>query len=315
MKQLRKDKGMTQQDLADALHVSRQTVSTWETGKNYPSLDVLKSISDLFDVSFEHLLFGGHEEMVRKQENVAQAIDNDVKLKGRYKKTTIFLSTIISIVVIGLITLGVGYVKGIDTIDRVNPFLQYKTGYAKLPSEKYVKPFNKTNDGYWTEWFADDDMGTEWTKLTLATGMNPGIKDPYVMAYHKGSYVKEARIVPGAVISQMSKHNADTVREYFETGWGSKELKDESQKLNNQIHLGSVISQIRRLNVEKIREYFETGWNSKGWDYESQKLNNRIHLGSEISSAVFPGHMESDDEEQDNKDDFDKLEKKSSEKK
>ncbi|MGO3489642.1 MAG: helix-turn-helix transcriptional regulator, partial [Leuconostoc carnosum] len=53
IKKLRMGQGMTQQELADRVHVSRQTVSTWETGKNYPSLDVLRSLSLLFDISFE----------------------------------------------------------------------------------------------------------------------------------------------------------------------------------------------------------------------------------------------------------------------
>jgi transcriptional regulator with XRE-family HTH domain len=241
MKQLRKDEGMTQQDLADALHVSRQTVSTWETGKNYPSLDVLKSISNLFDVSFEYLLFGGNENMDNEIGNMATSIDTDVKLKGRYKKLAISFGSII-VVCVGIMgAFWMGYTKGIDKIDRVNPFLQYQVSYAKLPSEDLVKPFNKTNKGRWTAWFSDDEMGMSWTKLTLSTGVNPGVKDPYVMAYHKGSYVKDARIVPGDAINQISKSNADFVKGYFENGWGNAHLKEESQKFDKKVHLGNEI--------------------------------------------------------------------------
>ena len=41
LKELRKEKGITQEQLADKLFVSRRTVSRWETGSNMPDLDVL----------------------------------------------------------------------------------------------------------------------------------------------------------------------------------------------------------------------------------------------------------------------------------
>ncbi|MFT9313731.1 helix-turn-helix transcriptional regulator [Leuconostoc pseudomesenteroides] len=215
IKQLRLQKKMTQQELADEVHVSRQTVSTWETGKNYPSLDVLRRLSDLFDVSFEKIMFGEEIDMTDKQKSIAEAIDQDVSLKHRYKRLTMILGSIFVLLVLWLGMLLVGYQKGIDTIDRMNPFLQYKVAYTKMPSDKVINANSKSNNGYWTKWFSDNDMGTEWTKLTLMTGLNPGVKDPYVMAYHKGSYVKIARIVPGSSVKdlQNKKHFNKVIQE------------------------------------------------------------------------------------------------------
>ncbi|MGO1224998.1 MAG: helix-turn-helix transcriptional regulator, partial [Leuconostoc falkenbergense] len=150
IKQLRLQKKMTQQELADEVHVSRQTVSTWETGKNYPSLDVLRRLSDLFDVSFEKIMFGEEIDMRDKQKSIAEAIDQDVSLKHRYKRLTMILGSIFVLLVLWLGMLLVGYQKGIDTIDRMNPFLQYKVAYTKMPSDKVTNPNNKTNHGYWT---------------------------------------------------------------------------------------------------------------------------------------------------------------------
>lgn len=240
IKQLRSDKGMTQQQVADALHVSRQTVSTWERGKNYPSLDVLKSISELFDVSFEQLLFGGPLEMKEETKNVAQAIDKEVSLKGRYKKIVIVIGMLFVMLIASGTTLFVGYEKGIQEIDRFNPFLPYEVGYAKLPSDKVIKQKMESGNGNWTGWFSDNDMGTKWTQLTLTTGMNPGVKNPYVMAYHKGSYVREARIVPGDAINQLRKSNADFILEFLTTGIDGYGDQSERDELNKKTHINEL---------------------------------------------------------------------------
>lgn len=59
LQNLRKKYGMTQQELADKLYVSRTAVSKWESGKGYPNIDSLKSIAALFSVSVDELLSGG----------------------------------------------------------------------------------------------------------------------------------------------------------------------------------------------------------------------------------------------------------------
>ncbi|MBO4384632.1 MAG: helix-turn-helix transcriptional regulator [Clostridia bacterium] len=53
---LRKMKGLTQEELAGMLFVSRTAVSKWESGRGFPSIDSLKSISKVFSVSIDGLL-------------------------------------------------------------------------------------------------------------------------------------------------------------------------------------------------------------------------------------------------------------------
>ena len=53
---LRKEKGLSQYDVASALHVSRQAISRWESGSSAPSTDNLKCLSVLYDVSVDFLL-------------------------------------------------------------------------------------------------------------------------------------------------------------------------------------------------------------------------------------------------------------------
>lgn len=58
MKELRKESGLTQQQLADQLMISRKSVSRWETGRNLPDLDLLIEVADLFQVGLRELLNG-----------------------------------------------------------------------------------------------------------------------------------------------------------------------------------------------------------------------------------------------------------------
>ena len=55
---LRKQKGLTQEELAQALYVSRTAISKWESGRGYPSIDSLKALSRFFSVSIDELLTG-----------------------------------------------------------------------------------------------------------------------------------------------------------------------------------------------------------------------------------------------------------------
>ena len=58
LQQLRKMRGLTQEELAEILFVSRTAISKWESGRGYPSIDSLKAISKFFSVSIDDLLSG-----------------------------------------------------------------------------------------------------------------------------------------------------------------------------------------------------------------------------------------------------------------
>ena len=56
LQELRKNKGLTQEELSECLFVSRTAVSKWESGRGYPSIDSLKEISRYFSISIDELL-------------------------------------------------------------------------------------------------------------------------------------------------------------------------------------------------------------------------------------------------------------------
>ena len=74
LQELRKQKGLTQEELAQLLYVSRTAVSKWESGRGYPNIDSLKAIAKFYAVSIDELLTGDEvltlaEEEHRQKEN------------------------------------------------------------------------------------------------------------------------------------------------------------------------------------------------------------------------------------------------------
>ena len=67
LQELRKSRSMTQEELAEALFVSRTAVSKWESGRGYPSIDSLKEISRFFSVTIDELICS--DEMITVAEN------------------------------------------------------------------------------------------------------------------------------------------------------------------------------------------------------------------------------------------------------
>ncbi len=82
LKQIREEKGMTQQTLAEKLYVTRQAVSRWECGARYPDLLTAKKVATILEVSLDELLSGeelqGNVEkepvLARPVENIAQTV-------------------------------------------------------------------------------------------------------------------------------------------------------------------------------------------------------------------------------------------------
>lgn len=89
MKELRKERGLTQEQLAEKFSVSRRTVSRWETGSNLPDLDILIEMADYFEVNLRELLDGeGKVEKMDKElkETVLKVVDYSNEEKNKLTK-------------------------------------------------------------------------------------------------------------------------------------------------------------------------------------------------------------------------------------
>ena len=72
LQELRKGRGLTQEELAEALYVSRTAISKWESGRGYPSIDSLKEISHYFSVTIDDLLSSEKLLSIVERENKAK---------------------------------------------------------------------------------------------------------------------------------------------------------------------------------------------------------------------------------------------------
>ena len=81
LKELRKNRGLTQEELAQALFVSRTAISKWESGKGYPNIDSLNAISKYFCVSLDDLL---------STDEIITIAEEDGKQKERHLRNLVF---------------------------------------------------------------------------------------------------------------------------------------------------------------------------------------------------------------------------------
>jgi len=113
--ELRKQKGFSQEELANRLNVSRQTISKWEVGESTPDMEKLVAISDLFEVSLDELVKGEEPKLAEPSEQIVKSelysdikeqvltVDNKKKAKKGIKIASIILGIFVLIDVISFV--------------------------------------------------------------------------------------------------------------------------------------------------------------------------------------------------------------------
>ena len=104
LKELRKEKNLTQEQFAEIMGVSNRSVSRWETGSNLPDLDILIQIADYYDVELREILDGERkkEHMDKEmKETVLKVADYSNNEKSRLTKRIhyIFIAGVVAFIV------------------------------------------------------------------------------------------------------------------------------------------------------------------------------------------------------------------------
>ena len=91
LKELRKEKGFTQETLAEKLNISGRTVSRWETGTNMPDISILIELAELYDVSIPEIVNGERKNEIMNEEvkEVAQSLSDYADLEKENMLTRI----------------------------------------------------------------------------------------------------------------------------------------------------------------------------------------------------------------------------------
>lgn len=111
--ELRKQKGFSQEELANRVNVSRQTVSKWEIGDSTPDMEKLIALSDLFEISLDELMTGkipvasenvsNKSEIVNVLEEKVLTPENKVRAKKGLKIAAIIAGIVLIIDAITMI--------------------------------------------------------------------------------------------------------------------------------------------------------------------------------------------------------------------
>lgn len=230
LKKYRKQENLTQKQLAMKLNVSDKTISSWETGRTYPDISLLINLSSILNVSLDEFLKGDTETV--------EKIDKDLKLKRTYKHLLIVIGVLFVILGGGYVFLS-QYQYENELVDRFNPLLKTKVGYAALPTEKTaiasdytemkVGPHEKKKvlgSPFRNMVVTDDAWGTS-SFLTFYTGLPP-VDKPYVMVEHRGLYVSRIHFVDWHAIPASIRNNM--YKDYSKYRGMYKTFKDSDTK-------------------------------------------------------------------------------------
>ncbi|WP_048705064.1 helix-turn-helix domain-containing protein [Companilactobacillus ginsenosidimutans] len=169
LREKREEAQFTQQQLADAVLVSRQTVHRWESGKTYPDLEYMIRVAQALDFPVTEFWDDNSEQM---NDELAGGLR-----KGKiYKKAAYFL---LSLIIVVLAVISVAYIgKNAQSpyLDRINPFIKEEIGYVLVQKSGRQKVAA-----------IDNEFGAG--SVVTINGSYTG-KDEFVKVVHKGAYLE-----------------------------------------------------------------------------------------------------------------------------
>lgn len=189
IKNARKKANLTQEQVAEFLGVSRQTISNWEAEKTYPDIVSVVKMSDLYHVSLDHLL--KEEKPMSNYLDYLEESTNVVKSRNRFSKL-ILITTYLTIWAISLIVFWF-FTSGSDAMGYSIMFL-----WILLPVITFTLSLLIGRNGYWGKWkwlsalvFGFMDMLAEYATFSAAN----------MVSFNKVNLPNFSMFITGAIIS------------------------------------------------------------------------------------------------------------------
>ncbi len=104
----RKEKGLSQAQLAKQLHVTKQTVSKWETGKGMPDVSILSALAEIIDVTVDELLTG------REPEPRVEIVEREVVKKPSVRTLIAIIAPVVIVLIVAVTLMSVYIPKAIN---------------------------------------------------------------------------------------------------------------------------------------------------------------------------------------------------------
>ena len=145
IKIIRKNKGYSQEELASKLHVTRQTISKWETGQSDPDANLLKQLSVIFDVSVSELMDGNAERILENEVIVEQLSRVNENLVLAHKRFSRIAVVAVCVCVFVALFFGFSYLRVKKSRGELVQDIQHigKLTYSMPSSDKF---YHKEND-------------------------------------------------------------------------------------------------------------------------------------------------------------------------
>ncbi len=140
LKNARNEKGITQEQAAELLDVSRQTISNWENNKSYPDIISVIKMSDIYSVSLDHLLKEEKSMKQTYQEYLEESI-NTVQAKRNLGKIILF-STYFIVWIFAMVVIW-------QTKGSIEPGLDIAIRWIVLPLLLLVSTITVAENNYW----------------------------------------------------------------------------------------------------------------------------------------------------------------------
>ena len=124
LRRLRREKGLTQEQLAERFNVSSRTVSRWETGSNLPDVGTLIELADFYDVDIRQIIDGERkgENMDRETKDMLKKVASYATAKDREKRIKA-ISFVVGMSVMALLTIVLFVLEGRGELSDAAPGL------------------------------------------------------------------------------------------------------------------------------------------------------------------------------------------------
>lgn len=133
LKRLRREKGLTQEQLAERFSVSSRTVSRWETGSNLPDVGMLIDLADFYDVDIREIIDGERkgENMDRETKDMLKKVAAYATAKDREKRIKA-ISFVVGMSVMALLTVVLFVLDGRGELSDATPGLSVLLFFASI---------------------------------------------------------------------------------------------------------------------------------------------------------------------------------------
>lgn len=193
IKKARMDAGLSQEQVAEELGVSRQTVSNWETDKTYPDIISVIKMSDIYDVSLDYLLKGKEEATMNNYMEYLEESTNTVKSKNKLSKV-VLVATYLAVWTFSLVMFWF-FMSASDTMGFGLVFL-----WIIIPVTTFVLSVVIGRNDYWGKgkWLVALALGIMYMLAEYAT-----FSAANMVAFDKLNMPSVGMLVAGTVIAAM----------------------------------------------------------------------------------------------------------------